>query len=69
MQKSKQTTTHTQYVLPGLEPRFYELIKSCGSKAQTIINYSNSLRNEITLSHNYERNNMALIEQWLTFLK
>jgi integrase/recombinase XerD len=57
LQKSKEII-HTQHVLEGLEPRFYGLIKSCGNNAQTIINYSNSLRNEISLSRNYERNNI-----------
>jgi len=38
------------------------MIKSCGNNAQTIINYLKSLRNEINLSHNYERNNINTLE-------
>jgi integrase len=51
-----------QVTIERLEPQLYKLIKSCGNNAQTIINYSNSLRNEISISHNYERNNIKTLE-------
>jgi site-specific recombinase XerD len=51
----QQSKAHTQVL--ELEPIF-KLLKSCGKNAQTIIDYRNSLRNEIILSDNYERNNV-----------
>ena len=53
---------HTQRVIiEGLEPQLYKLIKSSGNNAQTIIDYVNSVRNEISTSHSYERNNIKAL--------
>ena len=54
--------THTQEViLEGLERQPYKLIMSSGYNAQTIIDYIGSMRNEISISHNYEKNNIKAL--------
>jgi integrase len=45
----------------GIEPRLYRLIESSGNNAQTIINYVDSVRNEISVSYSYERNNIKTL--------
>lgn len=64
MQTSKDAyklTDTQQVILEGLEPQLYKLIMSSGSNAQTIIEYTNSARNEISISYNYEKNNIKTL--------
>jgi len=44
-----------------VEPQFDKLIHSCGNNAQTVFDYTNSVRNEINVSYNYERNNIKAL--------
>jgi hypothetical protein len=44
-----------------VEPQLDRLIQSCGNNAQTVIDYINSVRNEINVSYNYERNNIKAL--------
>jgi integrase len=50
-----------QVTIEGLEPQLYKLIMASGSNAQTIIDYIGSVRNEISVSHSYERNNIKVL--------
>ena len=50
-----------QVIKVEVEPQLYRLIKSCGNNAQKIIDYTNSVRNEISTSHSYERNNIKAL--------
>jgi hypothetical protein len=50
-----------QVVIEGLEPQLGRLIKSLGNNAQTIIDYTNSVRNEISVSCSYEKNNIKTL--------
>jgi len=52
---------HQQGITERLEPQLYRLIKSSGINAQTIIDYVNSVRNEISVSYSYERNNIKAL--------
>ena len=53
---------NTPYVtIEGLEPQLYKLIMSSGSNAQTIVDYIVSVRNEISTSYSYERNNIKAL--------
>jgi integrase/recombinase XerD len=47
-----------QVIKVQVEPQLYRLIKSCGNNAQAIIDYINSVRNEISVSSSYESNNI-----------
>ena len=40
------------------EPQLYKLINSSGNNSQTIVDYINSVRNEISVSRSYEGNNI-----------
>jgi site-specific recombinase XerD len=43
-------------IMEGLTPQFYRLIESCGdSNAQTINNYLNAMRSEVSLSIAYKK--------------
>jgi integrase/recombinase XerD len=42
-------------IMEGLPPEFYRRIESCGNNAQTISNYLNVMRNEVTLSVGYKK--------------
>ena len=44
-----------------LEPQLNKLIKSSGNNAETIIDYTNSVRNEIGVSYSYEKNNIKAL--------
>jgi integrase/recombinase XerD len=52
---------YQQVVIERLEPQLSKLIKSSGNNAQTIIDYINSVRNEISTSYSYERNNIKAL--------
>ena len=50
-----------QVIKVEVEPQLYRLIKSCGNNAQKIIDYTNSVRNDISVSYSYERNNIKTL--------
>ena len=56
-----QTTKAEQVITEGLEPQLSKLIKSSGINAQTIMDYIDSVRNEISTSYSYERNNIKAL--------
>ena len=44
-----------QQIMEGLGLEFYRLIESCGINGQIIINYINSMKDELILSQNYKK--------------
>ncbi|MDP9488931.1 MAG: hypothetical protein M3P28_01835, partial [Thermoproteota archaeon] len=52
-----QVTGHGNYdeILVGLPQEFYRLVQSSSINSDTITNYLNSMRNEITVSANYKK--------------
>jgi integrase/recombinase XerD len=51
----------SRVTIERLEPQLYKLIKSSGNNGQTIMDYINSVRNEISTSDSYERNNIKTL--------
>lgn len=58
-----------QVIKLQVEPQLYRLIQSSGSNAQTIVDYVNSVRNELSVSPSYERNNVKSLAYLSKFHK
>ena len=52
---AKTSVTIDGQIMEGLSSEFYRLIESCGNNVQTINEYLNSMRNEISISINYKK--------------